>query len=113
MNNLQIEKKLMTAIEDTLTEGAARSIRRSLQVVFVRIKQKATEPAWDSVMDSVNAALNIWLTNNTPATREQAAVRARHFLTTVDDINQIKYWIADIRKHVLPVIQEFHDYPRR
>lgn len=63
-------------------------------------------------MDSINAALNLWLINNTPKSREAAANHARRYLTSVDDVDQIKYWIDDIRHHVMPVVIEFYELRR-
>lgn len=88
-------------------------IHGRFMAVFNRLRRRADEPAWDSVMDSINATLNLWLTTNTPETREATADRARRYLTSVDNAKQIQYWIDDIRDHVMPVVKEFYDYRRR
>lgn len=113
MNHVQIEKALRKALKAELPKGAADEICGRLLTVFIRLRRRATDPAWDSVMDSVNAALNLWLTTNTPVIREATADRARRYLTSVDNAEQIQYWIDDIRDHVLPVVKEFYDYRRR
>lgn len=87
-------------------------IHGRFMVVFNRLRRRSDEPAWDSVMDSINVSLNLWLTTNTPKSRETTADRARRFLTSVDNADQIQYWIDDIRDHVMPVVKEFYDTRR-
>lgn len=88
-------------------------IHSRFTAVFNRLRKRTDTPAWDSVMDSINASLNLWLTTNTPESREATADRARRFLTSVDNADQIQYWIDDIRDHVMPVVKEFYDSRRR
>lgn len=113
MNHVQIEKALRKALKAELPKSVADEIGGRLLTVFLRLRRRTDEPAWDSVMDSVNATLNLWLTINTPAIREATADRARRYLTSVDNSSQIQYWIDDLREHVLPVVKEFYDYRRR